>query len=277
MASSVPSSIVEVSMPALKWSQPLRLLLTIPPLLAFPWLGWRLLSVPPEPVLLIDGIVSNQLGLDRRPSWSASLSRLFWTGIVPSGTGGATARVSLPLLVRDGSRWALWTAHGTFTRHGGLDLSWRIQSLFLWDRTLMASSATPSLLRQTVKAGLQSGTVMMIGDAVAQTFVGTEAYAPGRSARFALVGCTLHGPYFFMCFRQLDRFFGPAVNLRTVLKKTAVAQVTVFPAYIVALFAYLGLLDGASSIADNVAKKAPEAFIAGCGFWPVANTFGFKL
>ncbi|KAF4756448.1 hypothetical protein FOZ63_003091, partial [Perkinsus olseni] len=135
MMSSVPSSIVEVSMPALKWSQPLRLLLTIPPLLAFPWLGWRLLSVPPEPVLLIDGIVSNQLGLDRRPSWSASLSRLFWSGIVPTGTGGATARVSLPLLVRDGSRWALWTAHGTFTRHGGSDLSWRIQSLFLWDRT----------------------------------------------------------------------------------------------------------------------------------------------
>ncbi|KAF4744304.1 hypothetical protein FOZ62_001781, partial [Perkinsus olseni] len=229
-------------MPALKWSQPLRLLLTIPPLLAFPWLGWRLLCVPPEPVLLIDGIVSNQLGLDRRPSWSASLSRLFWSGIVPTGTGGATARVSLPLLVRDGSRWALWTAHdalvygtrwhqvpshGTGGRicHGGSNpcsYGTERRAGDLLAPKVPGASILPE--RQTVKAGLQSGTVMMIGDAVAQTFVGTEAYAPGRSARFALVGCTLHGPYFFMCFRHLDRFFGPAVNLRTVLTKTAVAQ-----------------------------------------------------
>ncbi|EER10776.1 hypothetical protein Pmar_PMAR000820 [Perkinsus marinus ATCC 50983] len=59
--------------------------------------------------------------------------------------------------------------------------------------------------------------------------------------------------------------------------KTAVAQVVVFPVYVVALFAYLGFLDGAPSITDNIAHKAPQAFVAGCGFWPVANMFGFKL
>mmetsp|Transcript_13392 Transcript_13392/g.13191 ORF Transcript_13392/g.13191 Transcript_13392/m.13191 type:complete len:95 (-) Transcript_13392:72-356(-) len=51
----------------------------------------------------------------------------------------------------------------------------------------------------------------------------------------------------------------------------------VFPVYVVALFAYLGFLDGAPSITDNIAHKAPQAFVAGCGFWPVANMFGFKF
>lgn len=38
----------------------------------------------------------------------------------------------------------------------------------------MATPTAPSFLRLMVKAGLQSGTVMMMGDAVAQTFMGNE-------------------------------------------------------------------------------------------------------
>ncbi|KAF4677769.1 hypothetical protein FOL47_010362 [Perkinsus chesapeaki] len=267
-----------------------RHILALPPLLAFPWLAWRLLSGPPEAVSIIDRAVSLQLGPDRRPPWTAYLSRLFWSGTVPTGMGGAIARINIPLVVKEEGRWALWMANGTLVRQGGSDLSWNIQSLFLWDRTYYNRSpsrgdaSTADLIAgrtgkssNAVKAGLQSGTVMLVGDAVAQTLMGTEAYSPERSARFALVGCTLHGPYFFLTFRQLDRYFGPAVNIRTILAKTAAAQVGVFPIYLVALFAYLGALDGVSSIRDNVAQKAPEAFMAGCGFWPVANIFGFKF
>jgi protein Mpv17 len=94
-----------------------------------------------------------------------------------------------------------------------------------------------------------------------------------------LVGLTLHGPYFQTMFGFIDARFGPALSLGNVLKKTAVAQFTAFPIYLPLLFAYLALLEGqAFSAAVEYAKvKAPTAFAVGCGFWPLANAFGFRF
>lgn len=50
-----------------------------------------------------------------------------------------------------------------------------------------------------------------------------------------------------------------------------------FPPYLVALFTYLGLAEGNPDVAQKVRHKVPEAFIAGCVFWPVANGVNFMF
>jgi hypothetical protein len=47
-----------------------------------------------------------------------------------------------------------------------------------------------------------------------------------RTLRFALVGLTLHGPYFWHGFRWLDARFGPSKSLQIALAKTALGQVS---------------------------------------------------
>lgn len=47
-----------------------------------------------------------------------------------------------------------------------------------------------------------------------------------RTLRFALVGLTLHGPYFLHGFRWLDATFGPSKSLQIAVAKTALGQVS---------------------------------------------------
>lgn len=46
-----------------------------------------------------------------------------------------------------------------------------------------------------------------------------------RTGRFALIGLTCHGPFFFKGFSALDSFYGPSRDLRTALLKTMTGQV----------------------------------------------------
>ncbi|KAL9180481.1 hypothetical protein ACHAXT_010934 [Thalassiosira profunda] len=102
-------------------------------------------------------------------------------------------------------------------------------------------------------------------------------YDPWRTLRWSLVGLTLHGPYFLHAFARLDRQFGPTTSLSVVATKTAAAQFIVFPPYLAALFGYLGLMEGHTreEISMKVQKRVPEAFAAGCAFWPIANAVNF--
>mmetsp|Transcript_20342 Transcript_20342/g.37063 ORF Transcript_20342/g.37063 Transcript_20342/m.37063 type:complete len:219 (-) Transcript_20342:294-950(-) len=113
-------------------------------------------------------------------------------------------------------------------------------------------------------------------------------YDPMRTLRWATIGLTLHGPYFFLTFRKLDRLMTTTTttnSLFLVAKKTAIAQLVIFPPYLVALFAYLGVMEqsGGSSnvdydeIATRVRVRVPEAFASGCMFWPFANGINFAF
>lgn len=134
-------------------------------------------------------------------------------------------------------------------------------------------------LPKVVRAGLQSGLIMCAADAFTQTAIeqhNTELDV-ARSGRWAIAGLTLHGPYFFTGFQRIDGYFGAATSLPTVLRKTAVAQFILFPPYLVALFSYMGWMEGASNIAEKVKHRVPEAFVGGCVFWPVANGVNFAV
>lgn len=156
------------------------------------------------------------------------------------------------------------------------------------------------------KAALISGTGMMISDAVVQNLIERPSKARKgepcswdymRTAKWGMAGYTLHGPYFFMAFARVDKFFGPAANLATAMTKTAFVQVTLYPVYLGLLFTYLGVMEGvplrctdadavatsdgvtgmlqSSPLVEKVWKKVPESYLGGCIFWPIANTINF--
>jgi protein Mpv17 len=104
-----------------------------------------------------------------------------------------------------------------------------------------------------------------------------SSYDAYRTLRWTVAGTTLHGPYFFVGFSKLDKYFGAATSISIVAKKTAVAQFVLFPPYLVALFGYMGLMEGYDDIPKKMRERVPEAFVSGCIFWPVANGINFAL
>lgn len=100
-----------------------------------------------------------------------------------------------------------------------------------------------------------------------------------RTLRFAIVGATLQGPYFYLGFRQVDKIFGPQQTLVTAMKKTLTSQVTLFPVYLGLLFPYLTYLEGKST--DQMIQKTKDVwwktFVNGAIFWPIANVINFSM
>lgn len=171
----------------------------------------------------------------------------------------------------------------------------------------MAFSA-PMALPGPLKAGLFSGTIMTGADVFAQLAIeGKRApsslssvgsnhgdnssssstssalvdYDPQRTVRWSVAGLCIHGPYFFVTFRWIDRVFANhTLNLRTVLLKTATAQFTAFPGYLALLYGFLGVAEGIrtyDAMSAKICTKVPEAFLGGCVFWPIANTVNFSV
>ena len=100
-----------------------------------------------------------------------------------------------------------------------------------------------------------------------------------RTLRWAVLGCTLHGPYFFSAFKRIDRLYGPATSFPVVVQKTLTAQLIFFPPYLVAMFSYMGYMEGLprKQIIRRVKTNTPKAFKSGCVYWPVVNTINFGL
>mmetsp|Transcript_26405 Transcript_26405/g.26807 ORF Transcript_26405/g.26807 Transcript_26405/m.26807 type:complete len:194 (-) Transcript_26405:63-644(-) len=150
-----------------------------------------------------------------------------------------------------------------------------------------------SLIPKIARSSLQAGSIMVVADAVTQIFVEKRVlirvekqekyrsshlhYDKMRTVRWGCAGLALHGPYFFVSMRRLDTYFGPASTLINAFKKTITAQVLIFPPYLFMLFPFIGALEGlpASDVMSKTKQRVPEAFLAGCLFWPVVNVFNF--
>mmetsp|Transcript_30907 Transcript_30907/g.82865 ORF Transcript_30907/g.82865 Transcript_30907/m.82865 type:complete len:188 (-) Transcript_30907:35-598(-) len=149
--------------------------------------------------------------------------------------------------------------------------------------------------RNIFTAGATSGVILSIGDALCQ--LGTnDQRKPGadgkqaqrwdvrdlsleRSARYAITGMTLHGPYFHFIFAWLDKKFGSTRTLKMAATKALVGQFSVFPPYLGLFFFYQALLEGktAREGAQRAVDKFPGVFVTGLMFWPAANTLNFLL
>ena len=68
-----------------------------------------------------------------------------------------------------------------------------------------------------------------------------------RSARFGLVGLTLHGPFFHRAFQWLDALplaSTSTAKLPQAVLRTLCGQLTIFPLYLVGFFTSMTLLEG---------------------------------
>lgn len=152
------------------------------------------------------------------------------------------------------------------------------------------------------RAAVTSGTMMALGDVLFQCANQQQqrkerAAAAGgkggakrllsgvdleRTARFALIGATLHGPFFCVGLSWIDRCFPGAASPKVVAQKVLLGQVSLFPVYTAAFLAYLRLLEGVPP-SKLVARLQSEresltATIArGCVFWPAVNTVNFSI
>ena len=148
--------------------------------------------------------------------------------------------------------------------------------------------------RLLLRAGLTSGGIMTVADILAQSIerqvLGStperpRKYDPYRTAIFATVGLTWHGPYFQRGFAWVDRRFGPSLVSGkpvwpVICKKIVTTQFALNAPFMVGLFGWIGFLEGRrepQQIWENVAAKWPAAFWAGNAFWPCANFINFRF
>ena len=142
----------------------------------------------------------------------------------------------------------------------------------------MKSAATSAIVMSAGDLVCQS--IMNRARATAATSTTTNSYKEidlKQTQRFALIGLTLHGPFFHAGFQALDRLFGPAPTLKTALTKTTAGQLTLFPVYVGAFFTYMGVLEGLSwrQCKEKLRSAAPATLLNGTVFWPIVNVFNF--
>ena len=124
---------------------------------------------------------------------------------------------------------------------------------------------------------------LLAGDAIIQ---GVEIHrgelsewSYSRSARFAMVGFTLHGPFFHAGFGQVDRLWGSSRTFKIAMAKMITSQVTLFPTFLALLFPYLSLLEGKTP--EQAIEKTKRVwwptFRNGAVFWPAVNLFNFLV
>jgi hypothetical protein len=131
--------------------------------------------------------------------------------------------------------------------------------------------------QQLLRAGLQSGTIMMAADTVTQYLIESrKTLDTTRTVRWGIAGLVCHGPYFYMGFSAIDKYFGATtsakVTIKTVAKKTLAAQLILFPPYLCLLFSLMSILEGQATldkILQKVQQRVPEAFAGGCIYWCV--------
>jgi hypothetical protein len=83
----------------------------------------------------------------------------------------------------------------------------------------MAAARLTFGARPLLKAAATSSFLMAVGDVACQTLqqpVAKRKIDWSRTARFAVVGATLHGPFFYTGMQLLDLRFGTAQTLKTV-------------------------------------------------------------
>lgn len=125
------------------------------------------------------------------------------------------------------------------------------------------------------KAAATSFILFTVGDITAQ-FIENNKFDKIRTAKFALIGSLIHGPWFFTAFRLLDKRLGPSVDIKSSIKKALISHIVVFPPYLCLFLGSSAALDG-KPVVQNIQSKFIPIFVPGTGFWPLVNIGTFML
>ena len=136
---------------------------------------------------------------------------------------------------------------------------------------------TKGIFRSALIAGASLATGDLIMQGIEYNRGEIKEWNVYRTARFGIVGLTLHGPYFHIGFGLVERVIGKGAGVRNAILKMGVSQVTLFPVFLSLLFPYISLLEGKSK--EQALEKLQQAwwptFVNGALFWPAVNMINF--
>ncbi|KAK9804449.1 hypothetical protein WJX73_002834 [Symbiochloris irregularis] len=101
----------------------------------------------------------------------------------------------------------------------------------------------PQKLNPLVHAAIVSGSLSVVGDALAQLFSGQGKLDKARSARMGGFGFCLYGPYQSVWYRALDRVF-PLKTTQNFLTKVTLNQLLLAPVVLAGVFTWNLALQG---------------------------------
>ncbi|KAL2917429.1 hypothetical protein HK105_203095 [Polyrhizophydium stewartii] len=150
-----------------------------------------------------------------------------------------------------------------------------------------------------LRAAVTSGTLYAVGNIIDQTLVqkrfrplqpsqtsatttpaaamaaALEQLDTRQTAKFAVIGACLHGPYFLAGFRFLDWALGTGRTFPTIVAKAILGQVAVSPPFIAMFLGLSAVLDGKDPVA-RIKEKFLAINISSCLIWPFLSIVNFR-
>ncbi|CAG5102686.1 Similar to mpv17: Protein Mpv17 (Danio rerio) [Cotesia congregata] len=128
---------------------------------------------------------------------------------------------------------------------------------------------------------LQAGTLMGVGDQIAQNLVEKRKISEldfVRTAQFYAIGFFMAGPAVRGWYGVLDKFFGSKGSVVAV-KKVACDQFLFAPPFIAALLATIGFLQGndVDGVKEKLSKEYKDILINNYKLWPLVQLINFGL
>ncbi|KAK9804473.1 hypothetical protein WJX73_005751 [Symbiochloris irregularis] len=135
----------------------------------------------------------------------------------------------------------------------------------------------PQKLNPLVHAAIVSGSLSVVGDALAQLFSGQGKLDKARSARMGGFGFCLYGPYQSVWYRALDRVF-PLKTTQNFLTKVTLNQLLLAPVVLAGVFTWNLALQGQGDRAPaKIKQDLVPTMTTGWKFWIPASSINFWL
>jgi len=133
-----------------------------------------------------------------------------------------------------------------------------------------------------IVASLQTGTLMVAGDAICQTWLEghrtLDTYQWDRTVRFGLIGTFFVGPTLRVWYGFLQRKYGEK-GFQVVAQKLAVDQIGFAPCFTFVFLTVNYLLEGQTGMEcqDSVRRDYQDVVVAGWMVWPWVQLCNFAV
>ncbi|XP_076685739.1 mitochondrial inner membrane protein MPV17 [Andrena cerasifolii] len=126
---------------------------------------------------------------------------------------------------------------------------------------------------------VQAGTLMAVGDQIAQNFVERKTVKEldfVRTAKFASIGFFIAGPATRSWYGVLDKYLGSKGGM-VVLKKVAYDQLLFAPVFLMVLITVIGIFQRNKSqdLQIKLKEEYPEILLNNYKIWPMVQLLNF--
>ncbi|KAF7268402.1 mitochondrial inner membrane protein Mpv17-like [Rhynchophorus ferrugineus] len=127
---------------------------------------------------------------------------------------------------------------------------------------------------------VQTGSMMAVGDVVAQTLIEkkqNKEFEPMRTVKFGLLGVCFVGPTLTVWYRILAKYLGKSGSSSGALKKVAIDQIVFLPTFLAVFIANVNLMNGKNmrDLKQEMVKTYPDVVINSWKIWPAVQLINF--